>query len=54
MTIYIPEFWCGVLAVILAEIVAIVAVSLFRTIRKDYRDGKRKNNNDKSNEQSER
>nr|DAF82249.1 MAG TPA: hypothetical protein [Caudoviricetes sp.] len=31
MIMYIPEFWCGVIATILAEIVGTIAVTIFLT-----------------------
>lgn len=31
MIMYIPEFWCGVIATILAEIVGAIAVTIFLT-----------------------
>lgn len=31
MIMYIPEFWCGVIATILAEIVGTISVTIFLT-----------------------
>lgn len=31
MIMYIPEFWCGVIATIVAEIVGTIAVTIFLT-----------------------
>ena len=39
MIMYIPEFWCGVIATIFAEIVGTIAVTIFLT--KEYKDTKK-------------
>ena len=35
MTIYIPEFWVGVLATLLLEAAALFAIALYNTIKKN-------------------
>lgn len=37
---YIPEFWCGVLAIIVLEIVALIVASIVYNIKKSNK-GKR-------------
>ena len=39
MIMYIPEFWCGVIATIVAEIVGTIAVTIFLT--KENKDTKK-------------
>lgn len=44
MTIYIPDFWVGVISTILAEILFICVVATINTLRKGKKNGKGKNN----------
>lgn len=49
MTIYIPEFWCGVLMTILVEIVLFIGLIVAIVEYKGGKnDGKSKDSNDKS------